>query len=397
MAYKRQFNAVSRLPSNRSLISSDIAAILLALYRVSLAGSKAQQLPTMNHNSGSSPQGPDPQFSSSLFKFQERDSSATATHRVVNPMAATPLSTNTLINTQPLRPPPPPFEKPKSLDRASRVPVGRLERMLEFTSLGLSLAGNLATKNLKRSSSLSSSSNLLTPETADKIVAKLSKMRGAALKLGQMLSIQDTEEMKEVAGIFKRVQANADYMPEWQLEQVLEDEWGSNWMQDKFSEFDSVPFAAASIGQVHFARLKNTNDKVAVKIQYPGIERSISSDLDNLYMLLSISALLPKGLYLDNTIKVARKELAVECDYVHELEAMEKFRSLLVDSKLDSVFTIPKVYKEHSSRRILVSEFVEGHSIDKCDSLSQSERDLVRYYFFENKTNLNLLFISQYS
>lgn len=395
MAYKRQ---ITRLPSNRSLFSSEIAAILLALYRVALAGSKAQQLATTTRNSGSSTQGPDPQFSSSLFKSRERDSSAAATQRVANPMAApaAPLSTNTPLNAQPLRPPPL-FEKPKSLDRASRVPVGRLERMLEFTSLGFSLAGNLASKTLKRSSSLASSSTLLTPETADKIVAKLSKMRGAALKLGQMLSIQDTEEMKEVAGIFKRVQANADYMPDWQLEQVLEDEWGSNWMQDKFSEFDRVPFAAASIGQVHFARLKDKNDKVAVKIQYPGIERSISSDLDNLYMLLSISALLPKGLYLDNTIKVARKELAVECDYVHELEAMEKFRSLLVDSKLDSVFTIPKVYKELSSRRILVSEFVEGHSIDKCDLLSQSERDLVRPYYFANESILILFFILQYS
>ena len=282
------------------------------------------------------------------------------------------------------------FEKPKLLERESPVPVGRLERIFEFSTLGVSLASNLVAQKMKwkslssldRKSTASldqsnhSDSNFLNDETADKIVAKLSKMRGAALKLGQMLSIQDTPEMKQVASIFKRVQASADYMPQWQLEHILEHEWGLNWM-DYFSEFSTVPFAAASIGQVHFAQLKETGEKVAVKIQYPGIEKSISSDLDNLYMLLSISSLLPKGLYLDNTIKVARKELAVECDYIHELEAMETFRDLILKSNLDSYFTIPKVFKKLSTKRILVSEFVEGVTIDKCEMLTQGQRDSV--------------------
>lgn len=262
--------------------------------------------------------------------------------------------------------------EPKVLERESRIPVGRMERMFEFGSLGVSVATNLVTRKLRTPSK---NSILADQKTADMIVAKLSKMRGAALKLGQMLSIQDTPEMKQVSQIFKRVQAQADYMPESQLGQVLVDQWGEEWI-DKFTEFRMTPFAAASIGQVHFAILK-TGERVAVKIQYPGIERSISSDLDNLYMLLSVSSLLPKGLYLDNTVKVARKELGMECDYVHELEAMERFRGLLAKSRLDPYFQIPTVFREHSTSKILVSEFVQGETIDKCESLPQHTRDLL--------------------
>ena len=71
---------------------------------------------------------------------------------------------------------------------------------------------------------------------------------------------------------------------------------------DLFSQFDMKPFAAASIGQVHYAVLKENNRPVAVKIQYPGVEKSIKSDIDNLMSLLNVANLLPKGLYAENAI-----------------------------------------------------------------------------------------------
>ena len=85
-----------------------------------------------------------------------------------------------------------------------------------------------------------------------------------------------------------------------------------------FSQFDIKPFAAASIGQVHLAILKETNKKVAVKVQYPGVEKSIKSDIDNLMTLLSVANLLPKGLYVENVIKHVKVELFNECDYIRE-------------------------------------------------------------------------------
>ena len=117
---------------------------------------------------------------------------------------------------------------------------------------------------------------------------------GAALKIGQMLSIQDKSLINpQISKIFERVQQSADYMPNWQIVQVLTEEFGSNWSEN-FSEFDQKPFAAASIGQVHRAVLKD-GAVVAVKIQYPGVAKGIESDINNLLGLLKIANILPES------------------------------------------------------------------------------------------------------
>ncbi len=207
-------------------------------------------------------------------------------------------------------------------------------------------------------------------------------MRGAALKLGQMLSIQDSLS-PEISEIMKRVQNSADYMPVYQLHAVLIHVWGSDW-KSRFLEFDDIPFAAgrdpppfyllASIGQVHRAILLD-GSKVAVKVQYPGVQKSIDSDLDNLMVLLSMGNLLPKGLYLDNTIRVARKELKVECDYVHEAQAMIRFAQLLKQHHMEEKFYVPKVYSDLSSNNVLVTELVDGVTIDRATILPQFKRN----------------------
>ena len=101
------------------------------------------------------------------------------------------------------------------------------------------------------------------------------------------------------------------------FKKTLKESMGEEYMK-LFSQFDIKPFAAASIGQVHLAILKETNKKVAVKVQYPGVEKSIKSDIDNLMTLLSVANLLPKGLYVENVIKHVKVELFNECDYIRE-------------------------------------------------------------------------------
>lgn len=108
---------------------------------------------------------------------------------------------------------------------------------------------------------------------------------------------------------------------------MLVKELGSNW-RDRFESFNLKPFAAASIGQVHEATIKG-GLRVAVKVQYPGVADSIKSDIDNLVGVMKVWNMFPEGMFIDNIVKVANKELANEVDYLREAECTRKFRVLL--------------------------------------------------------------------
>ncbi|KAK5070967.1 hypothetical protein LTR64_003942 [Lithohypha guttulata] len=247
--------------------------------------------------------------------------------------------------------------------RESRVPSSRMSRIFEFSGLAASMAFGAA-----------SSGNFLSPANMERLVAKLSKMRGAALKLGQMVSFQDIKMLPPaIVEVLQRVQDNADYMPASQRDEVIANDLGSNW-RDLFESFEERPMAAASIGQVHGAVLKS-GQPVAVKIQYPGVAESISSDLNNLSLLLHATRLLPKGLYLDKTIANARTELAWECDYVREAEAAKHFHKLLSDDT--GVFTVPKIIDEASGKQVLTMERLNGIAVTRVKSFSQEQRDWI--------------------
>ena len=177
-----------------------------------------------------------------------------------------------------------------------------------------------------------------------------------------------------IHAILQRVQDSADYMPASQRDKVLASNLGPNW-RDLFSSFDEIPIAAASIGQVHGAVLKSNGQRLAVKVQYPGVSESIDSDLNNLSILLAASRLLPKGLYLDKTIANARTELAWECDYIREAEAARRFKTLLSDDQ-DS-FLVPGIISEASGPQVLTMERMEGVGVTKAIHVSQEEKDWI--------------------
>lgn len=175
--------------------------------------------------------------------------------------------------------------------------------------------------------------------------------------------------------VLQRVQDNADYMPASQRDGVLASNLGSEW-RSLFSSFEQVPMAAASIGQVHKATLASDGRDVAVKIQYPGVATSISSDLNNLSILLTASRLLPRGLYLDKTIANARTELAWETDYEREAKAQARFRDLLADEP--GVFTVPEVVQEACGPQVLTAELMTGKAVTKpALNLNQQQRDWI--------------------
>eukprot|EP00878_Enallax_costatus_P015605 GHUV01016345.1.p1 GENE.GHUV01016345.1~~GHUV01016345.1.p1 ORF type:complete len:333 (+),score=72.48 GHUV01016345.1:401-1399(+) len=109
-----------------------------------------------------------------------------------------------------------------------------------------------------------------------------------------------------------------------------------------------------------------------------GVARSIESDVDNLMRLINIANILPKGLYVENAVRVAKRELALECDYTYEAAAQQKFRQLVQNDKhLSQVFYVPEVIPELSGKQVLTTEWVNGVAIDKVAQLDQNVRDVV--------------------
>uniref|UniRef100_A0A7N6BZE2 Atypical kinase COQ8A, mitochondrial n=1 Tax=Anabas testudineus TaxID=64144 RepID=A0A7N6BZE2_ANATE len=259
--------------------------------------------------------------------------------------------------------------------RERKVPVTRLGRLANFgglaVGLGIGALAEVAKKTIRHNGdnkkAVLDSSPFLSEANAERIVRTLCKVRGAALKLGQMLSIQDDAFINpQLAKIFERVRQSADFMPIKQMTKALNSDLGPNW-RDKLESFEERPFAAASIGQVHLARMKDGRE-VAMKIQYPGVAQSINSDVNNLMTVLNMSNALPEGLFPEHLIDVMRKELALECDYIREAQCAKKFRELLKDHPF---FYVPEVIDELSSSHVLTTELVPGFPLDKAEGLSQ--------------------------
>lgn len=248
----------------------------------------------------------------------------------------------------------------KHIEKA--VPSSRLSRFASIGSMAASLSGNIIRNTVTAAFNAekpSAQNTLLNLNNAQTIAKHLAKMRGAAMKIGQMLSMDAGEllppEWEPILAIL-REQANS--MPKAQLLAMLQQNWGSDW-QKQFSYFSFEPIAAASIGQVHRARLK-TGEDLAVKVQYPGVAQSIDSDIDNVASLLKLTRLVPKGLNIDSILEQAKAQLNQEADYKSELTFLQKYHRLLAG---DNRFIVPKAIPALSSEQILCMEFVEGQPI----------------------------------
>lgn len=268
--------------------------------------------------------------------------------------------------------------------RERKVPVTRIGRLANFgglaVGLGIGALAEVAKKSLRSENSTGKkavldSSPFLSEANAERIVSTLCKVRGAALKLGQMLSIQDDAFINpHLAKIFERVRQSADFMPLKQMTKTLNNDLGPHW-RDKLEYFEERPFAAASIGQVHLARMKGGRE-VAMKIQYPGVAQSINSDVNNLMAVLNMSNMLPEGLFPEHLIDVLRRELTLECDYQREATYAKKFRELLKDHPF---FYVPEIVDELCSPHVLTTELITGFPLDQAEGLSQEVRNEICY------------------
>lgn len=219
---------------------------------------------------------------------------------------------------------------------------------------------------------------LLTPANARRIAEQLARMRGAAMKVGQLLAMDAGDLLPpEFGEILTRLRADAKPMPMGQLVAVLEANWGDAWDRH-FSHFSFTPIAAASIGQVHRARTRG-GQALAVKIQYPGVRRSIDSDIDNVATLLRISGLLPDALDVNPLLDEAKRQLHAEADYRVEAAHLRRYGALLADSP---AFVLPVPHDELTTREVLAMSYVDGAPIESLTTAPQAERDRVAAQLF---------------
>lgn len=258
--------------------------------------------------------------------------------------------------------------------RYKKVPSGRLSRFASFGQLAGGIAGGMLAEGAKRLANGERprlSDLMLTPANARRVTDQLSRLRGAAMKLGQMISLDAGDVLPaELTAILARLRDSAHFMPPAQLNSVLASEWGPDW-RTRFARFEATPIAAASIGQVHRATLPDGR-LLAIKVQYPGIAASIDADVDNVASLLRMSGLLPSDLDINPLLSEAKRQLHEEADYLREAEQMRRYQDLIGD---DPAFLMPGPVESLSSARVLAMDFIAARPIETLQEAPQATKD----------------------
>ncbi|HCG5921091.1 TPA: AarF/ABC1/UbiB kinase family protein [Vibrio parahaemolyticus] len=262
------------------------------------------------------------------------------------------------------------------------LPTHRISRFSKFASLATRVAGNViaeGTKQIAKGNRPKAKDLLLTPQNIARLTDQLAHLRGAAMKLGQMLSMDAGDILEpELAEILARLRSNADPMPSKQLNSVMVNALGEQW-KSAFLAFNFKPIASASIGQVHQA-YSDAGDNLAVKVQYPGIRKSIDSDVDNVGTLLKIVGLIPESVDYKGLLEEAKKQLHDEANYEREAQFACRYHEALHDHPH---FVVPKIYPEMSSHSVLAMSFIQGTPIEKIANYDQETRDFVMHNLLE--------------
>ncbi len=265
-----------------------------------------------------------------------------------------------------------------------KVPSGRFSRFVELSRAAGSMMASGAMESVKRLSDRAGEGELphvlLTGKSARLLAKRLSRLRGAAMKVGQMLSLEgDNLLPAEFAQALEILRSSAHRMPDAQVVQMLREEYGNGY-DERFLEFDFTPIASASIGQVHRA-VTHEGREIVLKIQYPGVSESIESDVDNLRSLLALTRLVPSSVDLVVFAEEVKKELRQEVDYEREQEMLLRYRAHIGG---DERFLLPEPIRAHSRSRILAMERLFCVPLlHWAQEAPQEERDQVGTHLFE--------------
>ena len=273
---------------------------------------------------------------------------------------------------------------PKSPASTLAVPSGRGSRLARLARLGwmaTGIAGGMVAegaRQLAQGNRPKLSDLLLTPGNARRVADQLAKLRGAAMKVGQLVSMESGDLLPPaLAEILGRLRSDARAMPRAQVKGVLDAQWGKGW-EKRFTHFSYTPMAAASIGQVHRAQTKDGRD-LAIKIQYPGVVESIDSDVDNVAALFRMSGLMPKEMDIKPLLRDAKRQLHDEADYLREAGYLSRYGELLADAP---DYALPQLHADLTTARVLAMSVVGGVPIETLADAPQDERDRVMTLLF---------------
>ncbi|HOS87253.1 MAG TPA: AarF/ABC1/UbiB kinase family protein [Burkholderiaceae bacterium] len=270
---------------------------------------------------------------------------------------------------------------PKSPASTLAVPGGRGARLARLGWMATGIAGGMVAegaRQLAQGNRPKLSDLLLTPGNARRVADQLAKLRGAAMKVGQLVSMESGDLLPPaLAEILGRLRSDARAMPRAQVKGVLDAQWGKGW-EKRFTHFSYTPMAAASIGQVHRAQTKDGRD-LAIKIQYPGVVESIDSDVDNVAALFRMSGLMPKEMDIKPLLRDAKRQLHDEADYLREAGYLSRYGELLADAP---DYALPQLHADLTTARVLAMSVVGGVPIETLADAPQDERDRVMTLLF---------------
>jgi predicted unusual protein kinase regulating ubiquinone biosynthesis (AarF/ABC1/UbiB family) len=257
-------------------------------------------------------------------------------------------------------------KRPRVADNGevSDLPRRAVTRSAKLAALPLGYAGRTALGLGKRIGGRSAETvaQEIQQRTADQIFKVLGELKGGAMKLGQALSIFEAALPPEIAGPYRatltRLQDAAPPLPAATVHRVMAEQLGDDW-RENFLEFEDLPRAAASIGQVHKG-VWHDGRAVAVKIQYPGAGKALLADFNQLARLGRLFGVMLPGLDIKAVLAELRERVIEELDYFHEADAQHAFA---VEYKDDPDFLVPDVIA--ANEQVLVTEWVDGTPLSK--------------------------------
>ncbi|HKA56818.1 MAG TPA: AarF/UbiB family protein [Candidatus Binatia bacterium] len=273
--------------------------------------------------------------------------------------------------------------------RSAGLTKGRTKRALQVGSLTTSVGSSYLWHALKRPFQTAGQKEQelldLHLKNALRIVESSRELRGAFLKLVQMLSMRGDIFPSEVVNILSVVQSSVPPMDYGLIRTQIKNELGK-YPEQLFKRFERDAFAAASLGQVHRARLRSGGE-VVVKVQYPGVDETVEQDLKNMKALLHVFTLITRDVLrqkfdASEIYQEMEERLREELDYVHEANNIAMFQRLFAD---DEDVIIPQVYTDLSSRRVLTMGLVDGYKFQDilAPGVDKELKDWVAVKYFQ--------------